>query len=120
MKNETCDKLIIAILQNDDYRGVIANLNEHGYYVTVLQSSGGFLRKPSATIMMGLNHEDLPQALELLKKYGRRTEMEYATAAAPMGMGVDVHSLPINSVPIPVRCGGVVYFVMDVDQFGRF
>lgn len=118
MKNQKCDKMIIAILQNDDYHEVIADLNDHGYYVTVLQSSGGFLKKPNATIMMALDSEYLEEALGLLKRYGQRTEMEYAPATPAMGVGL--HPMPVNSVPIPVHCGGVVYFVLDVGQYGRF
>ena len=36
------NKLILAILQGDDYNEVIKTLNEKGFSVTVLNSSGGF------------------------------------------------------------------------------
>lgn len=110
--------MIIAILQNDYYHEVIADLNENGFYVTVLRSSGGFLKKPNATIMIGLNHEDLDRAIELLKHYGQRTEMEYMPTTTTNGMGVP--PLTTAAVPYPVRCGGVVLFVLDVDQYERF
>ena len=118
MNNPNIDKMIIAILQNDDYHEVVADLNDHGFYVTVLSSSGGFLKKPNATIMMGMNHEDLDRALELLKQYGRRTEMEYTPAATTVGMAM--HPMAATPVPIPVSCGGIVLFVLDVDQYGRY
>ncbi len=113
-KNENCDKLIIAILQNDDYREVVENLNGNGFYVTVLQSSGGFLRKMNATIMIGVNHEYLDEALGLLKQYGRRTEMQYEPAGMP------VSPLTMSSVQVPIQCGGVVIFVLDVAQNERY
>ena len=38
------DKMILAILQGDDYHDAVHSLNEHGFYATVLNSSGGFLK----------------------------------------------------------------------------
>lgn len=116
--NSQCDKLIIAILQNDDYHDVIETLNQHNFYVTVLRSSGGFLKKASATIMIGLNHERLDEALELLKQYGRRTEMAYQPAASTAGMVMP--PLGLNTVTVPVHCGGVVLFVVDVAKFEKY
>lgn len=48
------DKMILAILQGDDYHDAVHSLNEHGFYATVLNSSGGFLKKRSVTLMIGL------------------------------------------------------------------
>ena len=118
MRNPNVDKMIIAILQDDDYRQVVEELNRNGFYVTVLESSGGFLKKASATIMIGLNHEDLQEALELLKQYGKRTEMGYQPATTTVGMAVS--PMPVPPVPIPMSCGGIVLFVLDVTQYGRF
>ncbi len=113
-----CDKMIIAILQNDDYHEVVQDLNEHGFYVTVLQSSGGFLKRPNATIMLGLNHEELDKAMDLLKQYGKRTEIEYQPATSTVGMTVP--PIAATPVPIPVSCGGVVLFVLDVNEHHRY
>lgn len=117
MKNTNCDKMIFAIIQNDDYRRIVEDLNKHGFYVTVLNSSGGFLKKPNATIMIGLNHEHLDEALELLSHYGKRTEMEYkmATSAEPA-----VYPMTVAPMAIPVQCGGIVLFVLDVAQYERY
>ena len=48
------DKMILASLQGDDYHDAVHSLNEHGFYATVLNSSGGFLKKRSVTLMIGL------------------------------------------------------------------
>lgn len=77
MKNTDCDKLILAVLQGEEYQDAIAELNQNGFYATVLQSRGGFLHCQSATILVGVHHTDLPQALALLKRYGERTVMQY-------------------------------------------
>ena len=118
MENKACDKMILAILMNDDYHEVVEDLNKHGFYVTLLHSSGGFLKKPNATLMIGLNHEEVDRAIELLKHYGHRTETEYMPA--PTAGGVGIPQLTPVPVPLSVPCGGIVLFVLDVDQFQRF
>ena len=62
------DKMILAILQGDDYHDAVHSLNEHGFYATVLNSSGGFLKKRSVTLMIGLESARLDEALAILKK----------------------------------------------------
>ena len=105
------DKMILAILQGDDYHDAVHSLNEHGFYATVLNSSGGFLKKRSVTLMIGLESARLDEALAILKKHGERTEMRYE---APV--------IPLSTAPleIPTRCGGVVLFVLDVAQSARY
>lgn len=105
MKHTHCDKMIVAVLQGDEFRDAIAQLNEHGFYATVIHSAGGFLRKQSVTIMIGLNHEHLEEALNILKRFGKRVETEYQ----PVPMAGE-------TVPVSVCKGGVVLFVLDVDR----
>ena len=45
MQEKTNYKLILAVLQGDDYHEVVYQLNQKGYYATLLHSSGGFLKK---------------------------------------------------------------------------
>ena len=114
MQEKSCDKMIIAIIQGSDYRLAIDDLNEAGFFVTVLNSSGGFLRKQNVTIMMGLNHEDWPRAVEILKRHGRRTEMRCSpNASGAPGM------TPMAPMAIPMVCGGVVIFTLDVADYQR-
>ena len=116
MKHDNCDKLIIAILQGSDYRDAIDSLADHGFYATVLQTSGGFLRKQSVTIMVGLNHEYLDEALAVLEPYGRRTETHYQTPS------MSAAELPLTAMTTPyaIRGGGVVLFVLDVDKYMKY
>lgn len=106
------DKMILAILQGDDYHDAVHSLNEHGFYATVLNSSGGFLKKRSVTLMIGLESARLDEALAILKKHGERTEMRYE---APV-LSPNMPPIPLSTAPleIPTRCGGVVLFVLDV------
>ena len=96
------DKMILAILQGDDYHDAVHSLNEHGFYATVLNSSGGFLKKRSVTLMIGLESARLDEALAILKKHGERTEMRYE---APV-LSPNMPPIPLSTAPleIPTRC----------------
>ncbi len=116
MKKLDCDKMIIAVLQGDDYYEAIANLNEHGFYATVLNSNGGFLKKRSVTLMIGLNHAHLDQALKILEQYGERMETHYQ----PATMVGSATPMAGASIPVSVRSGGVVLFVLDVERSEKY
>lgn len=117
MDNKDYDKMIIAVIQNDDFHEVIDELNQNGFYVTVLHSSGGFLKKPNATIMIVLHHTQLDDALKILKHYGSRTKMKYNTVITGAGAR---YAAPIATVGVPTHCGGVVIFVLDVAQYEKY
>ena len=116
MKNSNCDKLIFAVLQGEDYHEAIAALNEQGFYATVLRSSGGFLKQKSVTLMIGVNHAYVQEVTQILNRYGERVEKFYP----PADLGIDAPSITAASIPIPVRCGGVVLFVLDVKQYQKY
>lgn len=116
MSDTKCDKLILAILQGDDYYHAIEELNEQGFYVTVLNSSGGFLKRKSVTVMIGVSSQRLEDVLQILKRYGERTETHYHAAHN----GVGVPPVTDASVPVPVRCGGVTLFVLDVERHEKY
>ena len=117
VSNKKFDKMIIAVIQNDDFHKVIDELNQNGFYVTILHSSGGFLKKRNATIMIVLDHSKLSDAIEILKHYGERTKMKYNTVITGAGAR---YAAPIATVSVPIHCGGVVIFVLDVAQYEKF
>lgn len=67
MDKDTKKKLVFAILQGDDYEQVVRELNKNGFYVTLLNSVGGFLKKRSVTIMIGVEEVRLEELLDILK-----------------------------------------------------
>ena len=67
MNNEkTKRKLILAILQGDDYVDTIDELNQNGFFATILSSTGGFLKKKSVTVMIGVEEERCSRCLIFL------------------------------------------------------
>ncbi|MCC7130871.1 MAG: cyclic-di-AMP receptor [Anaerolineae bacterium] len=60
-------KLIITIISDDDNDPVSQALINGGFRVTRIASTGGFLRKGSSTLMIGVNDEQVDQAIETIR-----------------------------------------------------
>jgi len=61
-------KLLIVILGDGEAEGVVRGLIEAGYRVTRLASSGGFLRRGSTTLLLGMEPEKVDEALGLVRR----------------------------------------------------
>ena len=105
-------KLIIAIVSNDDSAAVTSTLTEHGYFITKLSTTGGFLRAGNTTFLIGTDEENVPEVIELIKsESSRRTEIVPATATFDVGH--------YSSYPIEVQVGGATIFVLNIEQFKK-
>ncbi len=60
-------KLIITILGDEDWEPVSQALIENDFRVTRIASTGGFLRRGSSTLMIGLEKEKVDQAIEVIR-----------------------------------------------------
>lgn len=108
-------KLILAVLQGDDYADTVDELNRSGFFATVLSSTGGFLKKRSMTLMIGVEESKVEQALGILKQCaGRRQQMSYSD----LSMSTGGASIPM--MPVQMSVGGVVTFVLDLDDMKKF
>jgi uncharacterized protein YaaQ len=61
-------KLILAILRDEDSETVSNALIGGGLRVTRIASTGGFLRRGSTTLMIGVDDENVEQAIQLVKE----------------------------------------------------
>ena len=113
--------MILSIVQGNDGDEAIRELNEHGYNVTLLSTTGGFLRRKSTTLLIGTEEEKLQEVLDLLKTTaGRRKITEFQTTTGyPDGSGLAMSSAS-HAVPVETEVGGAVVFVMSLDKFERF
>ncbi len=117
MSTEAGSKLILAILQGDDYADTVTELNQKGFFVTLLNSTGGFLRKKSTTVMIGVSNEKLEEALEILKRCaGRRKQTVYHKVSSHHPG--NYASMPL--VPMEVDAGGVTIFIMDLQSIEKY
>jgi uncharacterized protein YaaQ len=61
-------KLIIAIVPDNESDTVSHALTSASYRVTQVASTGGFLRRGNATLLVGIEDEQLEDALQILRK----------------------------------------------------
>lgn len=59
-------KLILAILRDEDCDPVTNSLLAAGFGVTRIASTGGFLRRGSTTMMVGVDDEKVDEAIKVL------------------------------------------------------
>ena len=60
-------KMIIAIIRDHDNETVSQALVMDGFRVTRISSTGGFLRRGSSTLMIGVEDEKVDQAIQVIK-----------------------------------------------------
>ena len=100
-------KLVLAILQGEDYEDTVYELNQNGFFVTML-----------TTIMIGVEEPRLDEVLDILKRRaGQRKATVYQSFSIPMG-----HPYPplMPATPVVQDVGGVVVFVMDLQHMEKF
>ena len=107
-------KLVISIVQDDDALDLVDALNEKGYSVTKLATTGGFLKSGNTTLMIGVEKEVVKDVVKVIEDVcKRRKEMVSAPTPSTIGSGSGIY-IPY---PIEVEVGGATVFVLDVDQF---
>ena len=62
-------KLMITIINDIDNEAVSLALVECGFRVTRVASTGGFLRKGSTTLMIGIEEKDIEKAVETIRNH---------------------------------------------------
>ena len=60
-------KLIIAIVNDIDAGPVIDQLVAHGHRVTRVASTGGFLRRGNATLLIGTEEQQVQPVIDILR-----------------------------------------------------
>ena len=110
-------KMLLAVVQGDDYPETVDALNRNGFFATVLSSTGGFLKKRSVTLMIGVEAHRVEAVLDVLRQCaGRRRQMTYSNLS--MSSGGPNPSIPM--MPVNMDVGGVVVFIMDLDGIQKF
>jgi uncharacterized protein YaaQ len=62
-------KLIVAIVHHSDGEEILRALTEAGFTVTRIASSGGFLRRGNATLLIGLQATDVALAIHFIREH---------------------------------------------------
>jgi uncharacterized protein YaaQ len=84
-------KMIVCILQDSDKDDVVKALNNEGYQVTVLPSTGGYFRKGNATLLIGTEDDRVDQAITIIKQNSQQPEDPGLKRATVFVLKVDRH-----------------------------
>lgn len=110
IRKSAVDRLVAAVIQEQDLENAYSTLNKLGFSVTRLPSSGGFLRKRSETLLIGLSKGHEQTLLKALQQSCRK-RVEYL-------------SMPLPGMPpgemLPVTIGGATVFTFEVERFETF
>lgn len=96
-------KLVVGIVQDEDADDVVRDLSDSGLPVTKIGSTGGFLRSGNATLLMGVDDEQLREIMEIVRtRSGKREE-------------------PISTTThTKASLGGAVVCVLGLEHFFKF
>jgi uncharacterized protein YaaQ len=107
-------KLVTAIVHNEDAGTLVDALLEREFRATRLHSSGGFLKQGNATILVGVEDDQVDAVLELISAncHARR---QFVNPMPPI-MEPGEFYMPY---PVEVEVGGAIVFVLPVERFER-
>jgi len=106
---ETLQRLMIAVVQAQDAEAAEEALLGKEFKVTRLPSTGGFLGRRNATLLIGLTCNQVEIAVNVLRNVCReRTEY----IAVPL----ESAPLPIPT-PTPITIGGATVFILEIERF---
>ncbi len=105
-------KLIIAIVNNDDAHFVNTGLTSSGFHVTKISSTGGFLMNGNSTFLLGVENEEVDNALEIIKTHSKK-RTQNVPAIMP---GTNAYGTESTKILV----GGATVFVIDVEKAVRF
>ena len=108
-------KIIIAIVQDEDSQKFISEMMKAGFSVTMLATTGGFLRIGNTTMMIGVDESRVDEALDIIEHICKARK-QVVTSPSPMAGTTGVY-IPY---PVEVTVGGATVFVLDVEQFKKF
>lgn len=104
-------KLIIAVVQDQDADLTIKSLNDAGYRVTRVATTGSFFSVGNTTLLSGVDDNDVTSVIDILKETCQRR-----TRLIPAGPNL-VESAAMMGAFVEVEVGGATVFVVDVEHF---
>ena len=102
-------KLILSIVHNEDGNKALAALNNAGFGVTKLATTGAFLSSGTTTLLIGTNEERISTLKEILRKTCVGTKQ-----AAP-----SVSAFGLGSHDDDETAGGATMFGLNVESFEK-
>ncbi|MFO0702435.1 MAG: cyclic-di-AMP receptor [Candidatus Andersenbacteria bacterium] len=112
-------KLAVLILNHDIDRAVTERLVAERFVFTRLASSGGFLRKKNATLLVGVEDSRVDALVALLRTAApEREQLVAADPATSLSAEAGLPEVQLGAAPLHV--GGATLFVLPVERSERF
>jgi uncharacterized protein YaaQ len=107
-------KLVVIIASDTDADRLMKSLVERGYPATKISSTGGFLRRGSATILSGVEATEVDEVVGMVREECHaRAEYVPVQTLPFFGEGTTL------AEPVEVRVGGAIVFVLPVERFEK-
>ncbi len=107
-------KMVFLVVQDDDVQKLIKDLVKNDFRVTKLPSTGGFLKRGSTTVFLGIEDHDIARLKEIISKNCKmRTEVMPSIPVISQG-------ILTTSEPIEINVGGAVMFVVNLEELAKF
>ena len=107
-------KLVVAIVHPEDAGPLVDALLDHDFRATRLHSSGGFLKQSNATILVGVEDDQVESILGIVRE--TCTSRTQVVNPMPPIMEPGEFFMPY---PLEVEVGGATVFVVPVERFER-
>jgi len=107
-------KLVVAIVHNEDAGALVSALLDREFRATRLHSSGGFLKQSNATIILGVDDDDVEEVIGVVR--ANCTSRTQVVNPMPPIMEPGEFFMPY---PLEVEVGGATVFVLPVERFER-
>ena len=107
-------KLIVAVVHSEDAGSLVDALLERDFRATRLHSSGGLLKQANATIILGVEDDEVEEVLAIVRE--NCTSRTAVVNPMPPIMEPGEFFMPY---PLEVEIGGATLFVLPVDRFEK-
>lgn len=107
-------KLVMAIIHDEDAFHIIDVLNEQGFSVTKLASTGGFLRAGNTTLICGCEEDRIPVLCETIESKCRSRKQITSVNTSHINT-----SDSFSPYSVEVTVGGATIFVLGVEDFKK-
>ena len=107
-------KLVVAIVHSEDASALVAALLDKEFRATRLQSSGGFLKQSNATIILGVEEDDVDEVMDIVR--ANCTSRTQVVNPMPPIMEPGEFFMPY---PLEVEVGSATVFVLPVERYER-
>jgi uncharacterized protein YaaQ len=107
------DRLLLITVSGDTITELTQELVARKLYFTLIESSGGFLRKESTSLVIGIANTRYLELLDVIRTVCQRKRI-FVPAR------IETPTAQQHPLMIEAEAGGAVYFTFKVERFEQF